>query len=101
MPEKDEGKVEITPIGDGMLSLKGVIECPKCKAKILSEIEFEMNMADVMKGEEELPDKTIEAPEFDLRTEGGGRQSRLKPERMDHMDKGAKFENPFKRRTKK
>ena len=53
MPEKEEGKVEITPIGEGKLSLKGVIECPKCKAKILSEIEFEMNIADVMKGEKE------------------------------------------------
>ena len=52
MPEIEEGKVEITPIGEGKLSLKGVIECPKCKAKILSEIEFEMNMADVMKGED-------------------------------------------------
>lgn len=53
MPEKDERKVEIIPVAPGVLSLKNVIECPACKAKILNEIEFEMNIADAIKGEEE------------------------------------------------
>lgn len=73
-------------------SIKKVVDCPRCKAKIEVEFELDMDMVmptpDVVKKLEEKYDKKLETPD-------------IKPERMDHMDKGAKFENPFKRRIEK
>ena len=49
MAKKDDvGKAEITPIAPGVISVKGIIECPNCHKKIQTELELDLAISDAL-----------------------------------------------------
>ncbi len=77
-----EEKAMAVPIPKELPTIKKIVDCLKCGAKM--EVEFEIDLealipatladtlAEAGNPKEEKPNEAIEAPEFDLRSDLGG-----------------------------